>query len=251
MLSQFPKREWERTRGLYIVEQVNLGRGYQSVRCGMAGQRSGDVSSGSIGARMQDYLNVWKPTDGKVHALLVVRDYSDSNSVDLMENVAVSDENEYMGIGNRSWDPKTKRRTPYYTPRLKHLESKFHAQLVADGVQRLDESEFFKGSIDKMVASLRNVKNGTLYVYNSMKKTWDVEVLTETQRGKTVALRRTRDPVRHRSNLDVSENAPPSRETNRLRADRGYILDEREGKRLRAEFAADTPRARRASVRGP
>ena len=75
LLSQFPKREWERKRGLYIVEQINLGRGYQSVRCGMAGQRTGDISSGSIGARMQHYLNVWKPTDGKVHALLVVRDY--------------------------------------------------------------------------------------------------------------------------------------------------------------------------------
>ena len=160
--------------GLYAIMQSHLPRPMQAFRCGLAGSQL-DQAAKSFGSkeatftsRFATYLNYWLPTDGKVYACLTVprnRIPGFAERVLKTEPLEGDNREEYQHLH----ESKTL---------IKLREEQYHRLLTSgsDAMLRLGlpntpldkrKSEFFRGSLDKVIKSLKAIGTGDLYLFTS------------------------------------------------------------------------------------
>ena len=160
--------------GLYAIMQSHLPRPMQAFRCGLAGSQLDQAAKAfgskeaSFVSRFATYLNYWLPTDGKVYACLTVprnRIPGFAERVLKTEPLEGDNREEYQHLH----DSKTL---------IKLREEQYHRLLTSgsDAMLRLGlpntpldkrKSEFFRGPLDKVIKSLKQIGTGDLYLFSS------------------------------------------------------------------------------------
>jgi hypothetical protein len=146
----------------------------QAYRCGLAGSQL-DQAAKSLGSkeasfvsRFATYLNYWLPTDAKVYACLTVprtRIPGFAERVLKTERIEGDNREEYQHLH----EMKTL---------IKLREEQYHQLLTSgsDPMTRLGlsdtplekrRSEFFRGNLNKVIASLKAIGTGDLYLFSS------------------------------------------------------------------------------------
>ena len=154
--------------GLYAIMQSNLPPSMQAYRCGLAGKpvdsaTTANTQEGSFSSRFATYLNYWLPTNAKVFACLTVpRTQIQGFAEKVMPPRAPGDNREDYA------------RQHLGSTLIEIREKEYHSLLLKNGLFRLglpttkDEnkrSEFFRGDLQKIIRSLREIGTGDLYLF--------------------------------------------------------------------------------------
>ena len=162
--------------GLYCIMQNHLPSHLQAFRCGLAGlpkdsATSVSVEESSFASRFGGYLNYWLPTDAKIYALLTVdRQVIQGFTQKILPSRQPGDNRPDYARGG--------------TTLIQIREKQYHELLKKNKMKRIGlpgtatnkiRSEFFRGELQNVIRSLREIGTGNLYLFkdnniNSIKK---------------------------------------------------------------------------------
>ncbi len=168
--------------GLYCVEQKHIPAKFQSFRCGLAGlPRDSSAeeanSSSNFVNRFSKYLSGgWLPTDGVVHAILLV---PRTRIAGFAERV--------MPVVQEGDRREPHQRLDKATTLIELREREYHDNLLSGGdkmrrigMPGVDQSrmrgEFFRGDLSKVIRSLKAIGTGDLYLFESNSKVRKIEL---------------------------------------------------------------------------
>ena len=194
-------------QGLYCIEQKQIPKKLSAFRCGFAGKPQDSATNavtykeGNFASRFANYLNYWMPTDGKVHAILLV------------PRVKIAGFSERILVPRVAGDNRPDIALES-TTLIQIREKQYHNLLMSgpDKMLRLsmpgtDESkkrsEFFRGDLQKCIRSLKAIGTGELYIFESN----DIKKIKKVTLNKRNIKNITPEQIPLRTGISVSANA--------------------------------------------
>jgi len=192
-------------QGLYCIEQKQIPKKLSAFRCGFAGKPQDSATNavtykeGNFASRFANYLNYWMPTDGKVHAILLVPRVKIAGFSERILVPRVPGDNR-PDIALESTTLIQIREKQYHNLLMSGPDKMLRLSMPGTTEER-KKGEFFRGDLQKCIRSLKAIGTGELYIFESNSK---VKKITLRRRGNEDI---NPEQIPLRTGINVSANA--------------------------------------------